>query len=966
MKKRIFLTFILIFNVNLFAADYDDDAAKVDFYVPGILANDAMSQVNFLLCFLSNTNFGTFANAGPYKALIDEASCQTADGSDAAAEAQAATGGSAATSTDAAAATVEEVTYSPGILNVTSNADGELTGKGWFDIVIEMGDNVEAASTAYTQTVLTADKNEAAGRPYGNFTMIYEIKTNAAVNMGGGQTLAAGTTILQGYLDIDGTTIKYYEDGPFFTPRSIVADVANNKRDGYLLSNIQKFSGNNFSTTDYYQARYKIYQDNANKVYCQLFDNAVKYNQSQQGLVASNTTYADSTAFDSEIAAAFGNNPTAVLSTEGGTQGTITGEHCWSTDIADATRQIYEYGTYLNSTGARYDLANTSLTLEANSTDNSGLTKSIHAHASYYGTHVNDVDKSNVTDSTVFKNQRNSSDTDTYNLRKNYYRVYQKSSATKALNQLAGVTFQWYSGHLKTHPTWKDRIGGSGLNWPTTGNCNATDRNCPEYSGTISVSGNTVTFTATHGMDWNAGIKPFELNTALTFTSAAWVEYMTNGSGWNENMYFYNPDSREQYRVPYTAFQSVGNALVKITSETKVDITSLEGKTFVCVERCLGATNLNSAIAEAFTKVDAEAAAATLNKTPYVDKGPYFKVTSYYDGNGNGDQDGGEASEGAGRYNNIGGVVEADLSSYTVTNGVLVGANADGGNIAWTSANATKLNSASYRDGIRKYNYKTKNPSYNVDNWTNRYGHSFRMNAVEDTNKNNIKCELDGNNSRGYTNRWRAVADDDVLLVDGNSYYCADKIRDGSVTSYTFELTKRPDYRVYNVTDSQITTISAPKSYEYEVPANGITYNFAGTNLAGKKYTLKFEGFGELHNFPGRVFNTCTGAVVGRYVDSWNQCYRFIPEFNLPAGATLTDKTGSDNIKVRPLRGDEYLKKLTTLPNGRVYTKDLSDLPSANDLVAVSTSIGSKPTTGILNGGKASVIHGETVAEPSQ
>jgi hypothetical protein len=311
-------------------------------------------------------------------------------------------------------------------------------------------------------------------------------------------------------------------------------------------------------------------------------------------------------------------------------------------------------------------------------------------------------------------------------------------------------------------------------------------------------------------------------------------------------------------------------------------------------------------------------------------------------------------------------VVEADLSSYTVTNGVLVGANADGGNIAWTSANATKLDSASYRDGIRKYSYKTKNPSYNVDNWTNRYGHSFRMNAVENTNKTDIKCDLDSGNSRGYTNRWRAVADDDALLVTGNSYYCADKIRDGSVTSYTFELTKRPDYRVYNVTDAQITSISAPKSYEYEVPASGITYNFANTNLAGKKYTLKFEGFGELHNFPGKVFNTCTGAVVGRYVDSWNQCYRFIPEFTLPDGAILTDKTGSDNIKVRALRGDEYLKKLSTLPSGRVYTKALSDLPSSSDLVTVSTAIGSKPTTGILNSGKASVIHGETVAVPSQ
>mgnify|MGYP005662594225 FL=1 len=86
----------------------------------------------------------------------------------------------------------------------------------------------------------------------------------------------------------------------------------------------------------------------------------------------------------------------------------------------------------------------------------------------------------------------------------------------------------------------------------------------------------------------------------------------------------------------------------------------------------------------------------------------------------------------------------------------------------------------------------------------------------------------------------------------------------------------------------------------------------------------------------------------------------------MPPGAVLTDKSGSDNIKVRALRGDEYLKKLNSLPSGRVYTKTLSDLPSSSDLVTVSTTIGSKPTTGILNSGKASVIHGETVAAPSQ
>ena len=44
------LTFILFANVT-FTDDYTDDAAEVDYYVPGILANDAMSQGNFLLFY---------------------------------------------------------------------------------------------------------------------------------------------------------------------------------------------------------------------------------------------------------------------------------------------------------------------------------------------------------------------------------------------------------------------------------------------------------------------------------------------------------------------------------------------------------------------------------------------------------------------------------------------------------------------------------------------------------------------------------------------------------------------------------------------------------------------------------------------------------------------------------------------------------------------------------------------------
>ena len=55
------------------------------------------------------------------------------------------------------------------------------------------------------------------------------------------------------------------------------------------------------------------------------------------------------------------------------------------------------------------------------------------------------------------------------------------------------------------------------------------------------------------------------------------------------------------------------------------------------------------------------------------------------------------------------------------------------------------------------------------------------------------------------------------------------------------------------------------KKYYLLFLQRGVTYNFApaNTDLEGKKFKLKFEGYGELHNLPGRVVNTCTGDVLG-------------------------------------------------------------------------------------------------------
>ena len=99
MNIRKFLSILILTCVSSILVsqvdDYTADAAEVDFYSPGILANDVNQQVNFLICFLKNVDFSTFLDKGVYTALTDEAKCQNASGADSSSDQAAASGGSA-------------------------------------------------------------------------------------------------------------------------------------------------------------------------------------------------------------------------------------------------------------------------------------------------------------------------------------------------------------------------------------------------------------------------------------------------------------------------------------------------------------------------------------------------------------------------------------------------------------------------------------------------------------------------------------------------------------------------------------------------------------------------------------------------------------------------------------------------------------------------------------------------------
>ena len=992
--KILFSTLVFSFGcTNLIAQTYDQDATEVDFYVPGILANDAMQSVNFLLCFIEKTNFQTFIDKGVYKALIDEAQCETADGADATSDQAAATGSSSQSAGAGGAANqINDTEYTAAIFqNVTDGST--ISGKGWVDLKLDFNDQLNPTPvTAFVKTIVSEDASET--NKFGTFTMYYDLRNQAEIVIGGGvPNIPINSEVERGYLDVDNTTIKYRMSGLDGPPRTLDADLSDPANIQGILQHIVKweYEVGGVEVKKTYSVKHQVYVNETSGAerYCQKFLEAHEWTQGLSGWSQGNAI--SETDLGSAITTA--KNAGAWIETDGGSDETITLQHCWDLRKSKAKRVIYEYGTYDNSVASnpRISLTTPAMSLEANTTDsaNTALQSPIWAHASYWGAHINPADRGNVTDSIQFRNQRDKTDTKIYNLKKNYYEITKKEIINMSLNQLGGVSFQMWVDWQRKDPTWDSKMVN--LNFPNVGGtCNAASGDCPEYSGTITVSGSTVTFNVTHGMDWSNNTQPFELNNSFSFTAAEWYSEMTNGSGWNLDMHFWDPDARQSYNVPYAAFNNITGNLVITRKETKIDIDQLQteisnedtvdklnggaGATgLMCISYCLDAANMNTSLAAAFTALANGTLAATALTTPFKNIGPWFKVDTYYSADNVIDT--GEERP-AGSYNNIGG--SRGFANYSIVevDGQKIFRDVTGGgaNLVYSTANKTSLDQRQWGDGLSKYRYQEKvstiGSAYNSERF---FGWAFTMDTMinSDRMKALAYCEVDSGNARGYSANYKAQAGNAPQHATGaTEYFCDEKLRSEVPLTYTIAVKQMPDYRLYNETDSLYVNVSAPETLVLNVDANNVVYNFPDTNLAGKKYKLKFEGFGELHNFPGRVVNTCTGAVLGRYVPAWNPCYRYVHEFTIKDGTVLTNPSESrPDVKIRALRGDEYLEKINPTPSGISYTKQISDLPAASNLQTLfsgANSIGNRPAITLPSAGssEASVVHGVTVHTP--
>ena len=215
-SKKYLIIFLgsLIFSSSAFNQTYEADLSKKDFYVNGLLANDSLQDINFLICFVKNMSPSSFVDAGAYVSLVDAASCESADGANSALESSLSEASSADGSTADAEVTADTTSYTKATSSIEGIVDTNvLQGKSWVEVYQQLWDDsgLLYPFLVYALTEQKEDVSEA--NPNGVFTLSWEIKNKNDITMPSGYFVPANLTMEKGILDVTGNTVSYLYRG---------------------------------------------------------------------------------------------------------------------------------------------------------------------------------------------------------------------------------------------------------------------------------------------------------------------------------------------------------------------------------------------------------------------------------------------------------------------------------------------------------------------------------------------------------------------------------------------------------------------------------------------------------------------------------------------------------------------------------------------------------------------------------
>ena len=264
--------------------------------------------------------------------------------------------------------------------------------------------------------------------------------------------------------------------------------------------------------------------------------------------------------------------------------------------------------------------------------------------------------------------------------------------------------------------------------------------------------------------------------------------------------------------------------------------------------------------------------------------------------------------------------------------------------------------------------------------FTNTYGDNHPINwgvrtgeLVGASDLSKMECRKFG---KDQNYEWHPVLGESTEVTR----YCDYQLWEGDIgTKYNIALETESSYSISLESTGQKVVIDQPKALYYTVPetldSNG---NYVFGDDRGKQIRLEYQGHGELHGIPGFVYDTATGEDKGEFVNEWQESYRYLSRFTIPDGGLLTDPLDSSaSYKVKALDGEEWLTKADGSVSGvddvrgrytALYAGDKTNLQ--NEIPEVSEPsddfyIGPVPTSGFINEGKASVVHGEVAFDPS-
>ena len=523
LVRNIFIMLFVCLPYSLYAATaYETDT--VNYYVSDNAANDALSEVNFIMCMMAAMGADKMVNRGPYKVSLYEDDCKTADTSSSDASAakpksaqsaesnkssEATTTNNAKTVTVAYADVTRATDSSPQIMKAWVEMKGGVDEE-MMDSMGHMDDAMMAAMPkspdilVYIKVTTTA--GASATSQFGEFDMNMSFVLSANYDMGcpDGQSTAeniemgclqpAGSSVGGGRIQASGSEITYVDYRPMEPPLRTILSYDGDKIEGVSVDTVGISGGApNWDWIEMEVVSAFAIDNGAAAVYC------------SKALSAAVLDFDDFTDSDD----GYGMPGSTAVTLPHVASGVTSAETCFSLKESDSQKNVHRYGVY-DVNGARAALSGVAgFPMNANVTDGDGAEVELFGWADYWNIHVEDIGGVKLWDAnTVWTKESFANETgpalqitiDSAN-----QRVSKVTKSYLSLNDLDKITLvSWINGN-------DDRWGSAfqSLGFPAASK---------EYEGSYNKL--TETWTFTKSIDWTSGWNETVLTTPITFTNA--------------------------------------------------------------------------------------------------------------------------------------------------------------------------------------------------------------------------------------------------------------------------------------------------------------------------------------------------------------------------------------------------------------------------------------------------------------